>query len=110
MELFFVAGHDANDPVLVQIPGQVLYFQTAGSELFHAELKQGCVVGLIVELAALPDYPAVFVQEAPVGQAALGVLLPGPGVGEVDEQPVDLLPGEDLFDVGNVHIDEEYIG
>ena len=91
MELLLIAGHDAHDAVFVQVPGQVLHFQTAGRKFLHGELKQRCVVGLEVELTAGADHPAVLVQEAPVGQAALGVLLPGPGVGEVDEQAVDLL-------------------
>ena len=76
VELLLVAGGDAHDAVLVQIPGQVLDLQTALSKLFNRELKQGGVVGLVVELTATLDHAAVFVQEAAVGQAALGVLLP----------------------------------
>ena len=40
-----------------------------------------------------------------MGQAALGILFPGPGVGEVDEEPVDFLTSENLLDVRHVHVD-----
>ena len=44
------------------------------------------------------------------GQTALGILLSGPGIGEVDEQAVDLLTGENLLKVGHVHVDVEDVG
>ena len=71
---------------------------------------QGSVVGLEVELATGLDHTAVLVQEASVGQAALGVLLPGPGIGEVDKQPVDLLGGKNVLNERHIHINKEHIG
>ena len=109
MELLFVAGHDANDAIFMEIPGQILHFQATQSEFFHRELEKGRIVGLVVDLAAFFDDTAVLIQESAVGQTALGILLSGPGIGEIDKQAIDLAAFKDLLDFFHIHIDVEYI-
>ena len=109
MELFLVAGHNAHDAILVEVPGEILHFQAAGGKFFHRELKEGCIVGLEVDFAALFYGAAIFIQEASVGQTALAVLLPGPGVGEIDKQTIHLAGGENLLNICHIHIDEKHI-
>ena len=43
VELLLVAGHDANDPVLMEVPGQGVHLQAAGGELLQAELEEGAL-------------------------------------------------------------------
>ena len=80
--------------MLMEIPGLVANLQVAGGELLQREGEEFFIVGLEVDFAAQLQRPAVLVEEAPVGQTALGVLAPGPGVAEVDIEQVDLIVGK----------------
>ena len=91
MEFLFITGHDTHNAARMEVTGQIVHLQTAGGKFFHRELEQGSIVGFVVDLATFLDDAAVLVQETSVGQTALGIFLPGPGVGEVDKQPVNLL-------------------
>ena len=93
----------------MQIPGQIFDLQAAGGKFLQRELKEGGIVGFEVDFPVFPNYMTVFFQEGSIGQPALGVFLPGPGVREIDEQPVDFPGCENVFHVSNVHVDEKHI-
>ena len=63
-----------------------------------------------MERTAGLDHPAILIQKASVGQTALGIFLSGPGIGEIDKQPIDLLTGKDVLYTGYIHIDKKHVG
>ena len=109
MELCLVIRHNAHGAVFVEVPGHLREFEAELGDLLHRELEQGLVVGLEVDLAAFLQNLPVELQKVPVGQAAFGVALAGPGIAEVDVDPVHFAGGEEVGQLVGVGVHEEHI-
>lgn len=109
IELGLIVGHDPLGAVLVEIPGDLAQGVARRRELQQGELKEGLVVGLELHLPSVPEDLPVGLQEAPMGQAALGLALGRPGVAEVDVDAVRLAGGEVVRQQGGVSHHEKYV-
>ena len=109
VEFGLIVGHHTAGAIGVEVPGDLVEGESRLGKLLQRELKQGVVVRLEVDLAVLRQHLAVEGQEIPMGQAALGLPLGGPGVAEVDEDPVHLSRGEELRQAGCVPHQEEHV-
>ena len=107
VELGLVVRHDPNGAVLVEVPRDLGEGEAVAGDLLHGELEEGLVVGLEVDLAAGGEHLAVALQEVPVGQAAAGVAPVGPGIAEVDVDPVHLAGGKEEGQLVGVGVQEE---
>ena len=110
VELGLVVRHDPHWAVRVEVPRHLREREAEQGQLLHGEGEQVLVVGLEVDLAPHFQHLAVQPQEVAVGQAALGVAAAGPGVAEVDVDPVRLAGGEEEGQLVGVGVDEIHIG
>ena len=110
MELGLVVRHDAHRAVRMEIPGDLGQLEAEQGQFFDGEGEQVLVVRLEVDLAAHLQHLPVQPQEVAVGQAALGVAVAGPGVAEVDVDPVHLAGGEEQGQLVGVGVDEIDVG
>ena len=92
---------------VVKIVGYVIDFHAAGPEFPDGEIEELGVVRLERKEGTGPGESLVFIDECPVGKPSLGFVLAGPGVAEVDEDPVDLTLSKEFFDDAYVLLDEE---
>ena len=90
MEFFLIVGHDPLDAVFVEVSGHLGQGKARLGELEQGPVEQGAVVGLKMNLPALPKHPTVAPQEALMGEAAAGVLHRWPGIAKVDIDEVYL--------------------
>ena len=88
----------------MEIPGDLGQLKAKLGQLLHGELEQGLVVSLEVDLTAHFQHLTVQLQEVAVSQAALGMALAGPGIAEVDVDPVHLTGGEELGELVGVGV------
>ena len=88
------------EEVVVGIPGQLL----------EGEVEEVLVVGLELNHRAGQQELPIDVQVLAAGQATLGVAGFRPGVGEIEVNPVDFAPLEEVGQVGGVGADEGNIG
>lgn len=79
-------------------------------DFLHREIEEGPVVGLELDDPVLCQDVPVAGQELVGGQPAFGMPLLGPGIGEVQVDPLHLTGGEYLVDEGCVHPDEMNVG
>ena len=110
MEAFLITGHNAHNAVPVQIIGDIADFQVAAAELVERKVKQGPVVGLEMNLAAVAEYRGVLVQESAIGQTQFGRLIPGPGVAEIEIEQVHFPIGKEVRQHGGIGVDEKDVG
>ena len=94
----------------MEVPGDLGQLKAEQRQLLHGEGEEVLIVRLEVDLPAHLQHLAVQPQEVAVGQAALGVAVAGPGIAEVDIDPVCLSFFKHLTDPGRVHTHKPEIG
>ena len=110
VEAFLIAGHNAHNAVPMQIIGDVADFQVAAAELVERKVKQGPVVGLEMNLAAVTEHRGILVQEGAIRQPQLGCLVPGPGVAEIEIDQVHFAFGKEVRQHRGVGVNEKNVG
>ncbi|CAN3998107.1 Phosphatidate cytidylyltransferase, partial [Dysosmobacter welbionis] len=110
MELGLVVRHDAHRAIRMEVPGDLGQLKAEQRQLLHGEGEEVLIVRLEVDLPAHLQHLAVQPQEVAVGQAALGVAVAGPGIAEVDIDPVCLSRGKEQGQLVSIGVDEEHVG
>src|SRR5699024_7745339 len=109
-KLLFVFRHDVplvQKRVMVKIKGAGGKGPDRGSlNLLQGEVEEGPVVGLEFHLPVGGEDLIVTSQIFQGGEAASGVAGLGPGIGEVQVDPVHFAGGEDLGDIRRIHADK----
>ena len=106
MELGLVVGHDALDAVLVEVARDLFERPAAVLELLEAPLIERDVVGLEPDLSAGGQEVEIQLLKTRGREAALELLLFGPGVGEVYVDALHLAGCEELGQQHGVAVEE----
>ena len=110
MELGLVVRHDAHRAIRMEVPGDLGQLKAEQRQLLHGEGEEVLIVRLEVDLPAHLQHLAVQPQEVAVGQPPLGVAVAGPGIAEIDIDPVRLSRGKEQGQLVSIGVDEEHVG
>ena len=83
--------------------------KAAGLELLEGEIVKIVVIRLESDLTVLLEQDLVLLEECPVCKPSLGLVPSGPGIAEIDIDPVDLILGKIIVQELGIGIYEEEI-
>ena len=109
VELLLVVGHDPADPPGVEVSGHLLQGEVRLGKLEEGPLEEIPVVRLEVDLPPVSEHPPVPLQKVRMGQPPPGVAVGGPGITEVDVDPLHLVGGEVVPEIGHVGVQKPHV-
>lgn len=97
MELRLIVSHNTANAIGVKVSGHLRKLEAHFGKLEQGPLKQVMIVGLEMDLPLLSQHLTVAKQEVGMGQPALGIPGTGPGIAEIDIDPVHFTGGKVLL-------------